>query len=110
MHVKITKLGAGTYLAPDFPLVEDKLGALKEAVTRARADGASEIVVLLDRVPILDSQGLTYLVELSNDLRQLGGSLRLVATDICREILAMTRVDRTVSVFTTIEEAGRSFL
>jgi anti-anti-sigma factor len=110
MQVKVTRLGAGTYIAPDFALVEDKLAPLHESVTRARSEGVSELVILLDRVPVLDSKGLTYLVDLSNELRQLGGSLRLVATDLCREILAVTRVDRTIAVFDTIEEAGRSFL
>ncbi len=111
MPVKITRLGVASYLAPDFPLIEENIQALDEAVQEVRRSGNAQVVLDLRRVPFIDSRGLECLLDLSGSLSAEGGSLRLAEPDgLCREILAITRVDEAVAVFENLEGAGRSFL
>ncbi len=111
MQVRTSKLGVAIYLTPDSPLIEENVAALKESVSEARGQGMANLVIDLHRVPFFDSRGLEYLVELANTLVETGGSLRLVgANDLCKDVLAVTRIDQTISVYEDLESAGRSFL
>ncbi len=112
MNVKTTRLGVGTYLQPNGALVEESLGDLRESVQALSQDGGPVHIVLdLCHVPFLDSAGLEYLLDLSVAQREAGGSLRLAnANAIGRDVLAMTRLDRTIAVYQDLESAGRSFV
>ncbi len=111
MQVKVTRLGVATYVAPDFPLVEENIRRLDDSVREVRGQGANDIVIHLKQVQFIDSCGLEFLVDLAATLRTEGGSMRLADPDgLCREILSITRVDQSIPVFDDIEGAGRSFL
>ena len=44
-------------------------------------------------------------------MRDSGGTLRLAnVSDVCKDILALTRLDQVIPVYEDIENAGRSFL
>jgi anti-anti-sigma factor len=111
MQVKTTKLGVATYLAPAGALIEENLGDLAHAAGAARDQGALNLVLDLKRVPVFDSFGLEFILDLARGLQEEGGSLRLAApTPLAREVLAITRLDRMLSVYEDLESAGRSFL
>ena len=111
MQVKTTELGVATYLAPDGALVEKILPTLEKSAQAARAKGALNLVIDLRQVPAFDSPGLEFLLDLSDSLRDAGGSLRLAAPNaLCAEVLAITRLAQSIPVFEDIESAGRSFL
>ena len=111
MNVKVTKLGVGTYLQPSGALVEENLGDLRQAVQTLGREGPTHVVLDLCHVPFFDSAGLEYLLDLSVAQREAGGSLRLAnANAIGRDVLAMTRLDRTIAVYQDLESAGRSFV
>ncbi len=111
LNVKITRLGVATYLAPDFPLIDERLSSLREAAATVRESGASDLVVNLEHVSVLDSASLEFLIDLHTELRQAGGTLKLAAADeLCQDILAATRVDKTIPVFDDLEAVGRSYL
>ncbi len=111
MQVRTTRLGVACYLAPDGPLSEEGLPEMQAAVQQARATGIVHLVVDLRHVPACDSRGLEFLLDLAASLRTAGGSLRLAqATPLCREILAVTRLDETIPVHEDLAGAARSFL
>ena len=111
MQVKSSRLGVATYLVPDGPVVGEALPVLEATVAETRTAGAVEIVIDLRQVAALDSRALEYLLDLSTELRQQGGSVRLAhPTAVVKEVLAITGLDATIPVFADIESAGRSFL
>jgi anti-anti-sigma factor len=111
VNVKATTLGVATYLQPNGALVEEHLGDLRTAVQAATRNGPVHIVVDLSLVPFLDSAALEYLLDLSATQREAGGSLRLASPSaVGRDVLAMTRLDRTIAVYQDLESAGRSFV
>ena len=111
MRVKANQYGVAVYVSPDGAIVEENLSAMESAFREAREAGASHLVVDLRQVPVLDSRGLEFLLDQATALRGQGGSLRLAAPNsLCAEILEITDLDKTISVFVDIESAGRSFL
>ncbi|MFH1841902.1 MAG: STAS domain-containing protein [bacterium] len=111
MQVKTNEYGVAVYLTPDGPLVEENLPAFEQTVSAAREREGSQLVVDMKHVHTLDSKGLEFLHDLSIELREAGGSLRLASPNaLCAEILSLTDLDQTIPVFADIESAGRSFL
>jgi len=111
MKVKTTKLWVATYLAPDIALIEETLPDFRKTVDECRSNGPVNIVIDLQRVNFIDSSCLEYIQDLSTQLRLDGSTLRLAApTEVCKEILVITRTDLAVSTFDDLESAGRSFI
>jgi anti-sigma B factor antagonist len=111
MEVKATRLGVVTYLSPDGPLAECNLKDFGARVRAVEATGPVNIVVDLTHVPFLDSPGLEFLLDLSIQLKEAGGSLRLANPNAtCRDILSLTKLDQIILVCESIETAGRSFI
>jgi anti-sigma B factor antagonist len=111
MQVRVSKMGIATYLVPDGAMIENNLQPLKDSTQTALQGGASKIVLDLRRVPLLDSRGLEFLLDLAAELRKNGGALRLAnANALCRDILAITRMDQAVPTFENLEGASESFL
>ena len=111
MQVRVTRMGSATFLVPDGALIESNLQPLKESAHTAVHGGSSKLVVDLRRVPLLDSRGLEFLLDLASELRQSDGGLRIAnANPLCRDILAITRVDQAVPSFDNLESAAESFL
>lgn len=68
------------------------------------------VVVDLDRTEILDSDGLTALVETQSALRSANGQLKIAATNVTnRKILEITRLDLQLEVFSSMIDAVKSF-
>lgn len=111
MHVSVTRLGAATYLTPRGPLGDEGLVALGRTADEVWAGGATDIVIDLGHCPTLDSRAIEALLDLGDRAAVLGGSVRLVTSEaLTRTILAVTRVDAALPVFSSVEDAGRSFL
>jgi anti-anti-sigma factor len=68
------------------------------------------VVADLDSTETIDSKGLTALVASQDNLRELGGDLKL-ATSVAnnRKILEMTRLDQRFEVFESVVDAVRSY-
>jgi len=111
MRVKTKELGTATYLSPDGALIEENLESLRESARTASGGGGTNLVIDCRRVPFIDSRGLEFLQDLSTEMRDAGGSLRLAnVSDACKDILSLTRLDQVIPVYEDMENAGRSFL
>ncbi len=111
MQIKAANLGVATYLTPDGALVEKNLPALGESIQQARQRGTVNLVLDLHKVPFFDSRGLEFLLDLVTELQEQGGALRLAnPSQVCKDILKMTRLDQSIAVYIDLESARRSFL
>ena len=70
----------------------------------------NHVVLDLDNTEILDSAGLTALLDGQDALRQNGGAMKISAANHAnRKILEITRLDRELEVFDSVIEAVKSF-
>ncbi len=70
----------------------------------------NRVVLLLDGVKRVDSQGVATLVGLYISARNRGGELKLAQlSPQCREVLHMTRVEKIIEIHHTEEQAVASF-
>ncbi|HID75270.1 MAG TPA: anti-sigma factor antagonist [Planctomycetaceae bacterium] len=68
------------------------------------------IVFDLDGTELIDSAGLTALLDAQDQLRQKGGQMRIATSNPTnRKILEITRLDRQLEVFSSVIEAVKSF-
>jgi anti-sigma B factor antagonist len=79
---------------------------LRDELAHAAAEGGTEIVVDLLRVPFVDSVALGVLVEASKRTKARGGVFRVVCDDrrIAR-IIEITGLDRVLRLHPTLREA-----
>ena len=70
------------------------------------AEGARIIVLDLERVPDVDSEGIGFLVTCLSTVQRAGGSLRLAgASEKVRQVLHITRLTTLFPVFPSVEAA-----
>lgn len=86
---------------------EDQADAFAASV---RALDRSNVVVDLDRTEMLDSAGLTALLDVQDELRGRGGGMKIATTNATnRKILEITRLDHQLEVFDSMIDAVKSF-
>ena len=70
----------------------------------------SNVVFDLDNAELVDSAGLTMLLDVLDALRAQGGDLKIATTNaVNRKILEITRLDQQLEVFDTVVEAVKGF-
>jgi anti-sigma B factor antagonist len=70
----------------------------------------SKVVLDLDNTEMLDSVGLTALLNVHDKLREQGGELKVTTTNFSnRKILEITRLDQQLEVFSSVIDAVKSF-
>ena len=82
---------------------------LRETLVGVVADGHKHVVVDLSATEFLDSTGLGALVAGFKRLRAHQGDMRLVCTtDRIRKVFELTRLDRVLPLFESVEDACRA--
>ena len=72
--------------------------------------GHARVVLDLEHVPLLDSQGLTLLLDTSDRCNRRGGMFQLAAPNpLCSDILLATGVGQQFELFEDVTDAVRSF-
>ena len=70
----------------------------------------SNVVLDLDNTEMLDSAGLTSLLNVHDRLCGQGGDVKIATTNFSnRKILEITRLDRQLEVFSSVIDAVKSF-
>jgi len=68
------------------------------------------IVADLDDTESIDSEGLAMLLDVQEELVEMGGNLKIATTNhVNRKILEMTRLDQQLEVFESVVDAVKSF-
>jgi anti-anti-sigma factor len=82
----------------------ERLGGALSSLERRR------VVFDLDHAELIDSAGLTALVDAQDALLADGGDLKIASTNaINRKILEITRLDQRLEIFESVVDAVRSF-
>jgi anti-anti-sigma factor len=70
----------------------------------------SKVVLDLDNTEMLDSVGLTALLNVYDKLGEQGGEIKVTTTNVSnRKILEITRLDQQLEVFSSVIDAVKSF-
>jgi anti-anti-sigma factor len=70
----------------------------------------NKVIFDLDHTEMLDSAGLTALLDVQERLRQGGGETKIATANAAnRKILEITRLDRQLEVFSSVIDAVKSF-
>lgn len=111
MKIRHYKQGIVTMLAPESPVVDDGVGELAAKIDECVSDGDLRLVIDLNKVPVIESAGLELLVKKSRDLAARGGALKISnPSEICRDVLRVTRLTRVLEIYETPDDARRSFI
>ena len=91
-------------------LTDDTQSPFLDALAGPIAGGQVHIVLQMDRSEAYDSAGLTALVELQEQVREQGGSIKVSGLgDPGRKIFELTRLDRRFDLFDSVVDAVSSF-
>ena len=78
--------------------------------TFIRALDKVQVVLDLDDAEQIDSAGLTALVEAQEQLKAIGGDVKIATGNVAnRKILEITRLDRQFDVFESVIDAVKSY-
>lgn len=102
--------GAVDLIQGDEPLTAEHLPAIGRLCDESLAAGQPRAVLDLSRVPLFDSLGLEWLLNAQEQFVERGGAIKLAApSQLCRDILSVTGIDRHFEVFNDSVAAVGSF-
>ena len=109
MEVTKSQQGQVVVLSVRGPIVAEQMADLSAMLDGCFESRALRVVLELRGVPFIDSSGLESILDFVARMDTMGGNLRLAApNDLCRDILAATRIDGLVHVHPDPESAVRS--
>ena len=92
------------------PIDHENTSHLRSLLDSARDNGAPCVVLDLERIPLMDSEGLELLLDYQDDFLVRGGSLKLAAPNpLLRDILKVTDMETQFEVFVDVPTAAASF-
>ena len=108
---QLTKQGAIDIVSGDdvlnFQTVEDASEAVLECVNV----GQPRLVFNLEKVPLIDSEGLDFLLDTRDLCANRGGVFKLAGPNtLCRDILKITGINSQLEVFDDVIMAAGSFV
>jgi anti-sigma B factor antagonist len=110
--MQITTETFGNVLVVHTPddLTEETSRLFVDAVEGHLNGGRSSIVLQMDRSELYDSVGLTTLLDLQDQARQAGGTVKISGlADPGRKIFELTRLDQRFDLFDSVIDAVASF-
>jgi anti-anti-sigma factor len=106
-----TKQGAVDVIRAEAPLIGENHQSLREVFDRCGESGQPNVVLEMQDVSLIDSEGLELLLTTLDDFSGRGGVLKLaMPTPLCREILTVTGVARRFELFADVNSAVGSFV
>lgn len=105
-----SKQGAVTVISGDEPLNADTVPAVRDLIESCANAGRPALVVDMKKIPVIDSEGLEFLLETRNQSVAKGGNVHLAAPDrLCRDILRVTGIDNQFEIHDDVIAAVGSF-
>lgn len=91
-------------------LTEENVSTFHDAVQSHLESGPSNVVLQMDHSDTCDSEGLTLLLDLKDEIRMSGGDLKISGLiPPYPQVFEMTRLDKAFDVFDTVVDAVTSF-
>ena len=96
MSTKLRRSGAAAVLEVDGKLkMGESVDQFRTQWTEAINGGAKVLVILLGKVPMIDSSGVGSLMRCYSSLKASGGRIKLVgANEVVRQTLGVTHLDK----------------
>lgn len=105
-----TQQGTVNVISGSDPITSKTSEDLAALFQECLSSGHPRFVLDLEHVPLLDSQGLTLLLDTSDVCDRRGGTLQLAAPNyLCEDILRATGVGSHFEIFEDVTSAVRSF-
>lgn len=109
LQIETSEVGGRTILIPSGALTHENCGTLRNAALRVDSDRKGDVVLNLERVALVDSEGLDTLVDVHNDLEHRGQALKLIGlNEVCKDILVVTRLLNVLHVYNDLHDAVQS--
>lgn len=106
----VDRHGAVTVLRPTGPLRAEAIDDLDEQVRPVLSGGVPYMVIDLSETPLIDGEGLEWILNLDEVCCRRGGCVRICnAGELCRDILRITVVGASVQQFDDLTLALGSF-
>jgi anti-anti-sigma regulatory factor len=92
-------------------LADETVESLNETLDECLADSFPMAVLSLERTQVYTGVGLECLLDAHDRFTRRGGGLKLAApSELGREILSITEIDRRIDVYRDVPSAVRSFV
>lgn len=111
MKIKKSKIGVISYIEPEIPIANEGVQELKKIAEECFKENEFKIAINLHSVPYIDSEGLEALLDILSEVRRRGGSVKIFDPNpVCNDIFIATRFNTLFEIYSSAEEAGKSFL
>lgn len=107
---QVNRQGSVFVLSGTDPLSADHIEAARSVSEQCFGKGQPQIVLHMAGIPLLDSAGLEFLLELRDRTLRCGGAMQLAEPRaLCQDILAATGLASDFAIFDQLNSAVRSF-
>ena len=107
--VQMSKIGIRTILTAGESITYQTCETVEAMYQDSINQKKTEIILDCKTVPFMDSEGLELIVRMHDELRNLGGILKIINLNgVCRDIFMSTRLNNTLFVYEDIHEAVRA--
>lgn len=97
---EIEKNGMVAILRSDKPLNAESAESARESTAKVLSTVRPKVVVDFSHIPLLDSQGLEWLLETHEKCASTGGRMVIAApSPLCRDIIAVTQVGDSCTIY-----------
>jgi len=108
---KQTTQGAINIVSGDDVLNEETVESAASVTRDCIHNGQPRLVFNLENVPLIDSDGLAFLLDTRDECAGRGGTLKLAAPNaLCTDILKVTGIDSQLEIFDDVVKAAGSFV
>lgn len=106
----VNSQGSVVIFAGTAPLTAEHIAAARVTAEECFGNGQPKIVVQLASIPLMDSAGLEFLLDLRDQAVRYGGLVQLAEPKaLCRDILQATGVADEFAIFDLLSAAVGSF-
>ena len=111
MNIDVAQRGRVTVLTLQGALMKDTLDVLDAKFSDCVDGGVSLMVLDMERVPFIDSEGLERILDIVNQIGKRGGDIRVAALNaVCQDVFLVTLMEKFVQVCGDKETAVRELL
>lgn len=103
------KIGGNTVLSAPDTFIHEQAPAFAAAIESLCSQKQTSVVLDCKKTAFMDSAALEHIIDAHNQLRALGGILKIVGLNsVCRDILVVTRLINVLNVYSDVPNALRS--
>ncbi|MGD8257703.1 MAG: STAS domain-containing protein [Desulfobacterales bacterium] len=105
------RVSSRAILAPKESLTYQNCEELEAMIRDCLDQKKTEIIVDFKKVSFMDSEALELLLRIHNELKDCGGSLKLLGLDaVCLDILKVTRLSHVFRIYEDIHKATKDMI